>query len=134
MITGKKIISQAYQRARVSDRRELLSNKDHQSDNQNPEMAQCIVLHNYVNCRMKKVIFGLICTCPRLYIGETTQELRKRVTKHISTINLAGRDKRAGRKLTSIAEHFLQMHNASSFTSNISTSARCLLFLDNLYT
>lgn len=76
----------------------------------NPSTGEQITLSNYINCKTKMVVYGLKCSCPKLYIGQTKQELRKRVQKHISTITLADRDKRAGKTLTSVAEHFLQVH------------------------
>ncbi|CAJ0959600.1 unnamed protein product, partial [Ranitomeya imitator] len=44
----------------------------------------------------------------------TTQELRKRARKHISTVHLAASDLRKGRILTPVAEHFLVKHGGSS--------------------
>lgn len=79
---------------------------------QNPSTGEQIILSNYVNCKTLMVIYGLKCSCPKLYIGQT--KLLKRVQKHISTITLANRDKRAGKKLTWIAEHFLQVHNGKT--------------------
>lgn len=44
-------------------------------------------------------------------MGQTSQELSKRIQKHISTITLADRDSKAGKKITPVAEHFLGFHH-----------------------
>lgn len=59
-------------------------------------------IHNYINCKDKMVKYG---PCPKLYIGQTSQQLRKRIQKHVSSINLASRDAGLVKKLTSVAEH-----------------------------
>ncbi|XP_073425413.1 uncharacterized protein [Dendrobates tinctorius] len=46
----------------------------------------------------------------QVYIGQTSQELRRRVQKHFSTINLARIDHTKGKTLTSVAAHFLTYH------------------------
>lgn len=46
--------------------------------------------------------------------GQTTQQLRQRIQKHLSTIALADRDFRQGKKLTTVAEHFLKEHGETS--------------------
>lgn len=57
------------------------------------------------------VVFCLICSCLKLYVGQISQELRKRVQKHFSTITLADRDLKSRKKITLVAEHFLKFHN-----------------------
>ncbi|KAM4035090.1 uncharacterized protein ACNLHF_021773 [Anomaloglossus baeobatrachus] len=65
----------------------------------------------YFNCRTKNLIYGLICSCPKIYVGQTGQELRRRIQQHISTINTAKTDLEKGRTLSSVAAHLLQHHN-----------------------
>lgn len=45
-------------------------------------------LWHYINCKRKMVAYCLICTFPKLYVGQTTQELGKRVQKHMSSIGM----------------------------------------------
>lgn len=77
----------------------------------NPQGGREHPLKNYINCRTKNVIYGLICPCKRLYIGQTTQCLKQRIQKHFSTIALAARDKIQQKKLTPVAEHYLDHHS-----------------------
>ncbi|KAM4050613.1 uncharacterized protein ACNLHF_017504 isoform 1-T1 [Anomaloglossus baeobatrachus] len=49
-------------------------------------------LHSYINCKTVNVVYAIVCDCPKVYVGQTSQELRKRIQKHISTINLAATD------------------------------------------
>ncbi|CAJ0968772.1 unnamed protein product [Ranitomeya imitator] len=71
-------------------------------------------LKTYINCKSRDVIYALICPCKMLYVGQTSQELRKRVQKHISTIHLAASDSRKGKARTPVSEHFLVHHGGSS--------------------
>lgn len=75
-----------------------------------PAIGESYPLCNNINCKTSLVIYGLVCSCPKLYVGQTSQQLRKRIQNHVSTINIASRDARSGRKLTSVAEHFLKVH------------------------
>ncbi|XP_071984330.1 uncharacterized protein [Engystomops pustulosus] len=77
---------------------------------QNPTNQEKITLRSYINCRSRGVIYGLICSCPKIYVGQTTQELRKRVQKHVSTINNAAQDLANGRQLSTVAKHFYAVH------------------------
>lgn len=56
------------------------------------------------------VVYCSICLCLNIYIGQMSQELHKRIQKHLSTISLAERDTRQGKKLTAIAKHYLKEH------------------------
>ncbi|CAJ0966974.1 unnamed protein product [Ranitomeya imitator] len=49
-------------------------------------------LCQYINCKTSFVIYAIICPCHKVYIGQTSQELRKRAQKHLSTIHLAHAD------------------------------------------
>lgn len=80
----------------------------------NPSDSREIALKEYINCRTRNVIYGLRCGCPKLYVGQTSQELRKRVQQHVSTITLAQRDLDLGKKLTPVATHFLQKHRVAN--------------------
>lgn len=64
----------------------------------------------YINCKTRYVVYCIQCPCSKIYVGQTSQELRKRIQKHLSTISLADRDNRQKKKLTSLAEHFLTKH------------------------
>lgn len=69
-----------------------------------------VKLGQYVNCKTRGVIYALICSCKQVYVGQPMQELQKLFQKHLPTIALAQRDKREGKTLTSVAEHFLSKH------------------------
>lgn len=71
----------------------------------NPRDGRTVGLKGYINCRTKGVIYCLKCPCSLLYIGQTTQQLKQRVQKHLSTINLATRDCSQQKKLITVAEH-----------------------------
>lgn len=78
----------------------------------NPMDRRTIKLCGYTNCCSRSVIYGILCTCPKIYVEQTGQELRKRILQHLPNIALAKRDSQKGKKLTSIAQHFLQVHNS----------------------
>lgn len=77
---------------------------------QNPRDHKIYLSNDFINCRTRDVVYALICPCKIIYVGQTTQELRKRVQQHLSFINLAKRDMECGKVLTSVAKHFLQVH------------------------
>ncbi|XP_077110824.1 uncharacterized protein LOC143766764 [Ranitomeya variabilis] len=66
----------------------------------------------YFNCRSRNLIYALVCPCPKVYVGQTTQELRRRIQQHFSNISTAQRDKSKGKTLTSVAAHYLVEHNS----------------------
>ncbi|KAM4026021.1 uncharacterized protein ACNLHF_003977 isoform 2-T2 [Anomaloglossus baeobatrachus] len=66
---------------------ELYSNQECGKNRQ-----QRITSGAYYNCRTRNAVYVLICSCPKLYVGETTQEIRRRVQQHFSSINTAGAD------------------------------------------
>ncbi|XP_056383123.1 uncharacterized protein LOC130276998 [Hyla sarda] len=76
----------------------------------NPRDGKEYRLDTYINCKGTNVIYGLICPCSFIYIGQTGQQLRKRVQKHLSNITLADRDSKLYCKITSVATHFLKYH------------------------
>ncbi|XP_071985274.1 uncharacterized protein [Engystomops pustulosus] len=49
-------------------------------------------LYDYINCRTKEVVYVLTCSCPMIYVGQTGQELRKRIQQHLSSITTAAND------------------------------------------
>ncbi|CAJ0941359.1 unnamed protein product [Ranitomeya imitator] len=67
-------------------------------------------LKSYINCKTTNVIYAIICPCPLIYVGQTSQELRRRMQKHVSTIGTAMADARREKPLTSVASHFLSHH------------------------
>lgn len=44
-------------------------------------------IKQFINCKTMGVIYAAKCTCPKLYIGKTVQQLRRRISKHLSAIN-----------------------------------------------
>ncbi|XP_056396578.1 uncharacterized protein LOC130291625 isoform X1 [Hyla sarda] len=71
-------------------------------------------LKQNINCKSRNVVYAILCPCNQVYIGQTTQELRKRIQKHFSTISLADRDFKSERTLTSVAAHY-RKHHADPF-------------------
>ncbi|CAJ0937732.1 unnamed protein product [Ranitomeya imitator] len=67
-------------------------------------------LKSYINCRTTNVIYAITCPCPLVYVGQTSQELRRRIQKHLSTISMAAADSRKDKTLTTVAAHFLRHH------------------------
>ncbi|XP_072000686.1 uncharacterized protein [Engystomops pustulosus] len=76
-------------------------------------------LRDYVNCRTKNVIYVLQCSCPMIYVGQTGQELRRRIQQHLSSITTASNDLARGKKLSSVATHFLQVHHGSNHSLRV---------------
>ncbi|CAJ0968092.1 unnamed protein product [Ranitomeya imitator] len=79
-----------------------------------PHIPKRIEPSAYFNCRTRYLVYALVCGCPKLYVGYTTQELRRRVQQHLSNINTAKKDLGKGKKLSSVAGHFLQEHGGSA--------------------
>ncbi|XP_072010910.1 uncharacterized protein [Engystomops pustulosus] len=76
----------------------------------NPKSNKIFTLHNYINCKSQNVIYGLICPCEKIYVGQTTQQLRKRVQQHLSSIRNATKHFGKGKTLSTVATHFRQFH------------------------
>ncbi|KAM4038357.1 LOW QUALITY PROTEIN: uncharacterized protein ACNLHF_016667 [Anomaloglossus baeobatrachus] len=53
-----------------------------------PVTQKAYPLRDYINCQSKNVVYALVCPCPLIYVGQTTQELRKRIQQHLSNISL----------------------------------------------
>lgn len=64
-----------------------------------PSTGQSTRLQHYINCKSKMVVYAITCPCDKIYIGQTSQQLRKRIQKHLSTIALAQRDANLERHL-----------------------------------
>lgn len=75
-----------------------------------PKTGTTYTLYNYVNCKSKYVIYWMIGPCSRIYIGQISQELHKRIHKHLSSITLADRDTSQGKKLTAVSENYYKHH------------------------
>lgn len=79
-----------------------------------PTNGRSYNLCNSINYKSKNMIYCMICSCSKIYVGQTGNELRKRIQKHLSTIALAKRYSRYSKKLTAIAEHFLKYHKSNT--------------------
>lgn len=51
-----------------------------------PHSGKRFQIHDRYTCSSKYVVYMISCPCGLIYIGETTMEVRKRITKHKSTI------------------------------------------------
>ncbi|XP_077133866.1 uncharacterized protein LOC143788239 [Ranitomeya variabilis] len=79
-----------------------------------PHIPKRIEPLSYFNCRTRNLVYALVCGCPKIYVGYTTQELRRRVQQHLSGINTAGKDLEKGKQLSSVAGHFFKEHGGST--------------------
>ncbi|XP_073425270.1 uncharacterized protein [Dendrobates tinctorius] len=68
----------------------------------------------YFNCKSRNLVYALVCNCPKIYVGQTTQEFRRRLQQHLSNISTANRDRDKGKHITPVAAHFLEVHNGRS--------------------
>ncbi|XP_069612068.1 uncharacterized protein [Ranitomeya imitator] len=73
-----------------------------------------MAVKTYFNCKSRNLVYALICPCPKTYVGQTTQELKRRIQQHLSTITTAKKDLEKGKTLSSVASHFLSTHNSQS--------------------
>ncbi|XP_071982900.1 peroxisomal membrane protein PMP34 isoform X2 [Engystomops pustulosus] len=78
----------------------------------NPANERAYRLKQYINCKTKNVVYLIKCTCPKFYVGQTTQPLKKRIQQHLSTVNMAKKHFKQDKSLTSVAMHFLNFHNS----------------------
>ncbi|OCT97148.1 hypothetical protein XELAEV_18009372mg [Xenopus laevis] len=53
-----------------------------------PLTGHSVQLRDYYTCISKFVIYVLICPCGLIYIGETRQMVKSRISQHRSAINL----------------------------------------------
>ncbi|CAJ0932367.1 unnamed protein product [Ranitomeya imitator] len=68
-----------------------------------PRSGKHFFIRGHFTCNSSFVVYLIKCPCGLGYVGETTQHVRDRISKHKSTI-------RCGRSLLPIPAHFLQ-HN-----------------------
>ncbi|XP_077113033.1 uncharacterized protein LOC143768226 [Ranitomeya variabilis] len=73
----------------------------------------------YFNCKSRNLVYALICPCRKVYVGQTTQELRKRTQQHFSNVRTARADKAKGKTLTSVAAHYLAEHDSQLVDTRI---------------
>lgn len=72
----------------------------------NPYDKKIYTIREFINCRTMGVVYVAQCSCSLLYVGKTTQQLRRRICQHVSTIN-TGRD-------TPLARHVRFFHDGNS--------------------
>ncbi|CAJ0956764.1 unnamed protein product [Ranitomeya imitator] len=65
----------------------------------------------FFNCKSRSLVYALICDCPKVYVGQTTQQLRRRVQQHLSNIATAQKDRERGKNVSAVATHFLDVHH-----------------------
>ncbi|OCT69187.1 hypothetical protein XELAEV_18040497mg [Xenopus laevis] len=66
-----------------------------------PSSGEKISLRGHFTCVSKYVIYALTCPCGFIYIGETTQMVKSRISQHKSSINL-------GNMRLPVSKHFLE--------------------------
>ncbi|XP_071995609.1 uncharacterized protein [Engystomops pustulosus] len=76
-------------------------------------------LHHYINCKTRNVVYALRCPCNKLYIGQTTQELRKRVQQHLSTISNADTHFGQDKPLSTVAAHYRMCHKGKTHGTKV---------------
>ncbi|XP_077155597.1 uncharacterized protein LOC143818042 [Ranitomeya variabilis] len=75
----RRIISSAFEYSRQKPREEALK----------PRVSP----RSFFNCRTQNVVYALVCGCNKVYVGQTTQQLRRRIQQHISNISMARTDR-----------------------------------------
>lgn len=68
----------------------------------NPPDGKQYTIKQFFNCKTSGIVYGASCTCEKIYIGKTTQEFRRRISKHLSAI-------RTGAE-TPLAKHIREYH------------------------
>ncbi|XP_069624016.1 uncharacterized protein [Ranitomeya imitator] len=68
----------------------------------------------FFTCRSRNLVYAIFCDCPKIYVGQTTQEIRRRMQQHLSNISTAKRDRDRSKTLTSVAAHFLDRHHGKT--------------------
>lgn len=69
-----------------------------------PQNNKSYSLKHFVNCKSRNVVYALICPCQKVYVDQASQELKKRIQKHLSIITLARCDE--------VALHFFKHHKS----------------------
>lgn len=65
-----------------------------------------------ITCTTKAVVYYATCTCPKIYVGLTSHELKIRVRKHVRDI-IAAKDITDFTILKPIPRHFKKRHNCN---------------------
>lgn len=76
----------------------------------NPIDGKIYTIRDFINCQSQGVIYMAQCTCPKIYVGKTIQQLRRRISNHISTINTS--------KDTPLSRHIRHIHGGDIKTLN----------------
>ncbi|CAJ0963023.1 unnamed protein product [Ranitomeya imitator] len=85
-----------------------------------PQSGKRFPIKGQFNCNSSFVVYLIKCPCGLGYVGETTQHIRDRISKHKSTI-------RCGRTLLPIPAHFLQNnHNVAQLRFQVIDHVRVL--------
>ncbi|OCT56704.1 hypothetical protein XELAEV_18004515mg [Xenopus laevis] len=71
-----------------------------------PDTEFTVQLRGHYCCISKYVVYVLTCPCGLIYIGETTQMVKSRISKHKSSINL-------GNAKLSVSKHFLDLGHSA---------------------
>ncbi|OCU01958.1 hypothetical protein XELAEV_18007738mg [Xenopus laevis] len=66
-----------------------------------PETGYVAHLRGHYTCVSKYVVYVLICPCGLIYIGQTTQMIKSRISQHRSSINL-------GNMSQPVSKHFIE--------------------------
>ncbi|KAM4050614.1 uncharacterized protein ACNLHF_017504 isoform 2-T2 [Anomaloglossus baeobatrachus] len=113
----RSVLSNAYRRAKNETQQSLIQKQPAKGD----QPLRLVTDYNNQWKQVKQILsknWAILTSDPQVsslvYVGQTSQELRKRIQKHISTINLAATDLKKGKTLTSVASHFLRFHSGSS--------------------
>ena len=71
----------------------------------NPKDERKYDIREFINCQTKGIIYIAQCPCPKLYVGKTIQEFRRRICQHVSSINTKAD--------TSISRHVRTFHSGN---------------------
>ncbi|OCU00267.1 hypothetical protein XELAEV_18006038mg [Xenopus laevis] len=53
-----------------------------------PDTGEIIQIYGYHTCLTQFVVYAIVCPCGMIYVGETVQKVKSRISQHKSTIKL----------------------------------------------
>ncbi|OCT87604.1 hypothetical protein XELAEV_18021301mg, partial [Xenopus laevis] len=71
-----------------------------------PDTGETIQIRSYHTCLSQYVVYVIVCQCNKLYVGETVQKVKSRISQHKSTI-------KSGNLALPLSRHFLEHGHTS---------------------
>ncbi|KAE8625392.1 hypothetical protein XENTR_v10006256 [Xenopus tropicalis] len=66
---------------------------------QYPTTGEKFKLRGHFTCLSQYMVYAIICPCKKIYVGETVQKVKSRISQHKSTINV-------GDNILPLSKHF----------------------------